>query len=73
MEQKKDSAPAPGAPSAMALPPTRKGNKRRRTRSHNSSPSPGRGFFVPGFGIDNQVSAQLSQVCENSLFNFFSS
>merc|ERR1712018_153874 len=23
--------------------------KRRRTRSHNSSPSPGRGFFVPGF------------------------
>jgi len=26
-----------------------KGKKRRRTRSHNSSPSPGRGFFVPGF------------------------
>merc|ERR1719273_1978698 len=27
----------------------KKGPKRRRTRSHNSSPSPGRGFFVPGF------------------------
>ena len=27
----------------------KKAPKRRRTRSHNSSPSPGRGFFVPGF------------------------
>lgn len=31
------------------LTPKKKGPKRRRTRSHNSSPSPGRGFFVPGF------------------------
>lgn len=31
------------------LTPKQKGPKRRRTRSHNSSPSPGRGFFVPGF------------------------
>jgi len=31
------------------LSPKKKAPKRRRTRSHNSSPSPGRGFFVPGF------------------------
>lgn len=31
------------------LTPKKKAPKRRRTRSHNSSPSPGRGFFVPGF------------------------
>jgi len=38
-------------PNATPTPPVtiKKGVKRRRTRSHNSSPSPGRGFFVPGF------------------------
>merc|ERR1712061_669797 len=32
----------------------KKAPKRRRTRSHNSSPSPGRGFFVPGFESPQQ-------------------
>ena len=36
----------PGSSKAMAV---KAGVKRRRTRSHNSSVSPGRGFFVPGF------------------------
>lgn len=36
------------------LSPTKKAPKRRRTRSHNSSPSPGRGFFVPGFESPQQ-------------------
>lgn len=38
--------------------------KRRRTRSHNSSPSPGRGFFVPGFGEDQAQSMSLSDVMD---------
>ena len=38
---------SPAAPAPVAA--VKKGQKRRRTRSHNSSPSPGRGFFVPGF------------------------
>ena len=33
--------------------------KRRRTRSHNSSPSPGRGFFVPGYNGDKSMSVQV--------------
>ena len=36
------------------LSPTKKAPKRRRTRSHNISPSPGRGFFVPGFESPQQ-------------------
>lgn len=34
---------------ATTVAAPQKRGKRRRTRSHNSSPSPGRGFFVPGF------------------------
>ena len=40
--------------SVTNLSPTKKAPKRRRTRSHNSSPSPGRGFFVPGFESPQQ-------------------
>ena len=43
----KESAATPGPSSVVKVNKT--GVKRRRTRSHNSSPSPGRGFFVPGF------------------------
>lgn len=36
--------------------------KRRRTRSHNSSPSPGRGFFVPGF--ENAAGHKMMSISE---------
>jgi len=45
------SEPVSGAAAAggVVAKVNKTGVKRRRTRSHNSSPSPGRGFFVPGF------------------------
>lgn len=57
------------APPAAATPVKKRPGKRRRTRSHNSSsPSPGRGFFVPGFeaaeadGGGGGCSAKLKQM-----------
>jgi len=38
--------------------------KRRRTRSHNSSPSPGRGFFVPGFETPGSNSHKVMSLSE---------
>eukprot|EP00095_Tigriopus_kingsejongensis_P012430 maker-scaffold924_size80766-snap-gene-0.15 protein:Tk12430 transcript:maker-scaffold924_size80766-snap-gene-0.15-mRNA-1 annotation:"t-complex protein 11-like protein 1-like" len=38
--------------------------KRRRTRSHNSSPSPGRGFVIPGFGQDAAQTMSLRDVMD---------
>ena len=42
-----------------------KGRKRRRTRSHNSaSPSPGRGFYVPGF--EDHSAMSLTEVMDTA-------
>ena len=37
-----------------------KRGKRRRTRSHHSSPSPGRGFFVPGYNNTDGAANAMS-------------
>ena len=52
--KEKPSAEKDDVSSVNNLSPTKKAPKRRRTRSHNSSPSPGRGFFVPGFESPQQ-------------------
>lgn len=59
-------------PGAVALVPAKKGQKRRRTRSHNSSsPSPGRGFFVPGFDNAATTTGGFKMMSLNELVNCF--
>jgi len=66
--EKKEAEKEPkAAANATAISKTA-GKKRRRTRSKGSSlsPSPGRGFFVPGFSTDGESALSLTELLDAS-------
>jgi len=70
-KQKPEEKPAEVTKPTVAIPKTKdaNGKKRRRTRSMGSSlsPSPGRGFFVPGFNNGGMsTSMSLSELMDAS-------
>jgi len=70
-EEKKAETAEPsqlGAAAPKTSPAPVQGKRRRRTRSMGSSlsPSPGRGFFVPGFSNNSSSSMSLSELMDAS-------
>ena len=71
VEEKKTEnaqAPKPTGTIPKTNPAPVQGKRRRRTRSMGSSlsPSPGRGFFVPGFSNNSSSSMSLSELMDAS-------
>merc|ERR1711963_1288827 len=72
VEEKKKTenaqAPKPTGTIPKTNPAPVQGKRRRRTRSMGSSlsPSPGRGFFVPGFSNNSSSSMSLSELMDAS-------
>lgn len=70
MADKDKMATSASGSGPLATSPVKKGHKRRRTRSHNSSsPSPGRGFFVPGFDNNPSSSGGFKMMSLNELMD----